>query len=180
MIRHVVIVGAVASSLISFNAVAQDHTPDKDAIASAHAKQEYSPYVGRQYPTRVLWCETHLHTAVSVDAGTMCTVGQEDAFRFARGEEVMTTHGLSIGSPELITVWEDPDFNPAERAFYYARVIEIPTPRWTAYESLRFGVKMSDNVPMDAQERAYTSPIWYTPTNQTGATRKRNYSNGGE
>ena len=56
-------------------------------------------------------------------------------------------------------------FNPVERAFYYARAIEIPTPRWTAYEALRFGVKMSDNVPMEAQERAYTSPIWYTPTN---------------
>jgi len=69
----------------------------------------------------------------------------------------------SIGAPELITVWADPDFDPAEPAFYYARVIEIPTPRWTAYDAVRFGVTMSDEVPMTTQERAYTSPIWYTP-----------------
>ncbi len=69
----------------------------------------------------------------------------------------------TIGAPELITVWEDPDFDPKQKAFYYARVIEIPTPRWTAYDSKRFGVKMPDKVPMTTQERAYTSPIWYTP-----------------
>jgi len=69
----------------------------------------------------------------------------------------------SIGAPELITVWKDPDFDPKLRAFYYARVIEIPTPRWTAYEAKRFGVKLSKDVPMVTQERAYTSPIWYTP-----------------
>ncbi len=69
----------------------------------------------------------------------------------------------TIGAPELITVWEDPDFDPAEAAFYYARVIEIPTPRWTAYEAKRFGIDMPDEVPMTTQERAYTSPIWYTP-----------------
>ena len=69
----------------------------------------------------------------------------------------------TIGEPEMITVWEDPDFDPGLSAFYYARVIEIPTPRWTAYEAKRFGVKMSKEVPMTTQERAYTSPIWYTP-----------------
>ena len=69
----------------------------------------------------------------------------------------------TIGASELITVWKDPDFSPAQRAFYYARVIEIPTPRWTAYDQLRFGVKMSPEVPMKHQERAWTSPIWYTP-----------------
>jgi hypothetical protein len=68
-----------------------------------------------------------------------------------------------IGAPELITVWKDPDFDPAQRAFYYARVIEIPTPRWTVYDAKRFGVKMDAKVPMITQERAYTSPIWYTP-----------------
>jgi hypothetical protein len=73
------------------------------------------------------------------------------------------TWSNSIGSPELIAVWEDPDFDPAEAAFYYARVIEIPTPRWTAYEAKRFGIDMPDEVPMITQERAYTSPIWYTP-----------------
>ena len=69
----------------------------------------------------------------------------------------------TIGASELITVWEDPDFDPDQSAFYYARVIEIPTPRWTAYEARRFGVEMPDKVPMVTQERAYTSPIWYSP-----------------
>jgi Protein of unknown function (DUF3604) len=69
----------------------------------------------------------------------------------------------TIGTPELIAVWKDPDFDPTQRAFYYGRVIEIPTPRWTAYDAKRFGVKMSPEVPMTTQERAYTSPIWYTP-----------------
>jgi hypothetical protein len=69
----------------------------------------------------------------------------------------------TIGDPELITVWRDPDFDPALKAFYYARVIEIPTPRWTAYDAKRFNIKMPVDVPMVTQERAYTSPIWYTP-----------------
>jgi len=70
----------------------------------------------------------------------------------------------TIGAPELITVWKDPDFDPSLRAFYYARVIEIPTPRWTAYDAKYFGVTMPNGVPMSGQERAYTSPIWYTPS----------------
>ena len=70
----------------------------------------------------------------------------------------------TLGIPELITVWKDPDFDPALRAFYYARVIEIPTPRWTAYDAKYFGLKELDpGIPMTTQERAYTSPIWYTP-----------------
>jgi hypothetical protein len=70
----------------------------------------------------------------------------------------------TIGATELAAVWKDPDFKPSQRAFYYARVIEIPTPRWTAYDQLRFGVKMSKDVPMKHQERAWTSPIWYSPS----------------
>jgi hypothetical protein len=73
------------------------------------------------------------------------------------------TWSNTIGAPELITVWQDPEFDPAQPAFYYVRVIEIPTPRWTAYDAKRYGVKMDANVPMTTQERAYTSPIWYTP-----------------
>ena len=69
----------------------------------------------------------------------------------------------TIGAPELGTVWTDPDFDADEHAFYYARVIEIPTPRWTAYDATRFGDTISNEVPMITQERAYTSPIWYTP-----------------
>jgi hypothetical protein len=69
----------------------------------------------------------------------------------------------TIGDPLLTTVWQDPDFNGAERAFYYVRVLEIPTPRWTCYDAVRFNVKMDPEVPMTTQERAYTSPIWYIP-----------------
>ncbi|NOV17060.1 DUF3604 domain-containing protein [Ensifer adhaerens] len=69
----------------------------------------------------------------------------------------------TIGAPELISVWTDPAFDPAQRAFYYARVLEIPTPRWTAYDAKYFGVTMPSEVPMTSQERAYTSPIWYNP-----------------
>jgi hypothetical protein len=74
------------------------------------------------------------------------------------------TWSNTIGAPELIAVWKDPEFDPKQAAFYYGRVIEIPTPRWTAYDAKRFGVKMSNEVPMTTTERAYTSPIWYTPT----------------
>ena len=73
------------------------------------------------------------------------------------------TWSNTIGATELIKVWKDPDFNPKERAFYYGRVIEIPTPRWTAYDAKYFNLKMPPEVPMTTQERAYTSPIWYTP-----------------
>lgn len=69
----------------------------------------------------------------------------------------------SIGDPELATVWKDPEFDSAQKAFYYARVIEIPTPRWTAYDAVYFKLKMDPKVPMITQERAWTSPIWYTP-----------------
>ena len=69
----------------------------------------------------------------------------------------------TIGAPELIAVWKDPEFDAKQRAFYYVRVIEIPTPRWTCYDAVRFGVQMPPEVPMTHQERGYTSPIWYTP-----------------
>lgn len=69
----------------------------------------------------------------------------------------------TIGEPELLTVWQDPDFDANLSTFYYARVIEIPTPRWTAYEAEYYKIKMPEDVPMTTTERAYTSPIWYTP-----------------
>jgi hypothetical protein len=69
----------------------------------------------------------------------------------------------TIGAPELIAVWQDPDFDASEPAFYYGRVLEIPTPRWTAYDAKRFGTKPLPGTTMTLQERAYTSPIWYTP-----------------
>ncbi len=73
------------------------------------------------------------------------------------------TYTNSIGDALLMAYWKDPDFDPKERAFYYVRVIEIPTPRWTAYDAKRFGIKMPEEVRMTVQDRAYTSPIWYTP-----------------
>ena len=69
----------------------------------------------------------------------------------------------TIGSPELISVWADPDFDAKQSASYYARVLEIPTPRWTAYEAKRYALNLPKKIPMTTQERAYTSPIWYTP-----------------
>jgi hypothetical protein len=69
----------------------------------------------------------------------------------------------TIGASELGTVWTDPDFDPAQKAFYYARVLEIPTPRWSTYDAFRFGIDLPEGVPVSTQERAYTSPIWYTP-----------------
>ena len=69
----------------------------------------------------------------------------------------------TIGATELIAVWKDPDFDPTQSAFYYGRVLEIPTPRWTAYDAKRFGIKPLPGTTMTLQERAYTSPIWYSP-----------------
>jgi hypothetical protein len=69
----------------------------------------------------------------------------------------------TIGAAELIDVWTDPDFDASERTFYYARVIEIPTPRWTAYDAVRFGTTPEPGTRMTVTERAYTSPIWYSP-----------------
>jgi len=69
----------------------------------------------------------------------------------------------TIGAPELGAVWTDPDFDPSRPAFYYVRVIEIPTPRWSTYDAFRFGVPVPEGAPVSTQERAYTSPIWYTP-----------------
>jgi len=69
----------------------------------------------------------------------------------------------ATGSAELLTVWTDPDFDPKQRAFYYVRVLEIPTPRWVSYDAVRFGVEVPEESPKVHQERAYSSPIWYTP-----------------
>jgi len=73
------------------------------------------------------------------------------------------TYTNAIGKAAMGGYWKDPDFNPEENAFYYVRVLEIPTPRWTTYDTKFFGVKLPTDVPSSIQERAYTSPIWYTP-----------------
>jgi hypothetical protein len=94
----------------------------------------------------------------TIDADGRCTTPVGDTVDVEDASYLNT-----IGTAELRAVWTDPDFNPEHRAFYYARVLEIPTPTWQAYDSKRFGVEMPDTVQMKGQERAYTSPIWYTP-----------------
>jgi hypothetical protein len=69
----------------------------------------------------------------------------------------------AIGTPMLAAYWKDPAFDAKQRAFYYVRVIEIPTPRWTTFDAKFFGVALPKDVPASIQERAYTTPIWYTP-----------------
>ena len=69
----------------------------------------------------------------------------------------------SIGASELATIWTDPEFDPKQKAFYYTRVIEIPTPRWVVYDKVRLGAEIPKDAELIHQERAYTSPIWYTP-----------------
>jgi len=69
----------------------------------------------------------------------------------------------SIGAPQLGAYWRDPDFDRAQRSFYYARAIEIPTPRWTAYDRARLGAETDPRDPRIVQDRAYSSPIWYSP-----------------
>ena len=93
-------------------------------------------------------------------------IGRDGRCRTSVGNTVDATTATwsnSIGDPELLTVWKDPDFDPTQRAFYYVRVLEIPTPRWTTYDAKYYGLTLDDNVPVSHQERAYTSPIWYTP-----------------
>jgi hypothetical protein len=82
------------------------------------------------------------------------------------------TYTNTLGAAELIAVWKDPDFDPNERAFYYGRMLEIPTPRWTAHDAKYYGTRLPPEVPTTTTERAYTSPVWYTPlTANTVATR---------
>lgn len=83
------------------------------------------------------------------------------------------TYNNSIGVPILQAFWTDPEFKPAERAFYYVRVLEIPTPRWTTIDAKVFGVRRPSDVPATIQERAYTSPIWYSPSQPHLAMRGR-------
>jgi hypothetical protein len=83
------------------------------------------------------------------------------------------SYSNTIGATELKKVWQDPDFDPKLNAFYYARVIQIPTPRWSTYDAKKLGVPPPSTVPPTIQERAWTSPIWYTPSAQTGASGNR-------
>ncbi|ODU67592.1 MAG: hypothetical protein ABT11_19730 [Novosphingobium sp. SCN 66-18] len=74
------------------------------------------------------------------------------------------TYANSIGAPALASVWTDPEFDPAMRAFYYVRVLEIPTPNWVSYDAVKYHLTLTPDIPRKQQERAYTSAIWYTPS----------------
>jgi hypothetical protein len=94
------------------------------------------------------------------------TIGRDGRCKKAVGTTVDVQNANwtnTIGASELGTVWTDPDFDPKRPAFYYARVIEIPTPRWSTYDVFRLSVDLPAGAPTSTQERAYTSPIWYTP-----------------
>jgi hypothetical protein len=77
------------------------------------------------------------------------------------------TYTNDIGDTQLSVMWTDPDFDPKMKAVYYVRVLEIPTPRWSTYDSARNNLPLPDGVPATIQERAYSSPIWYTPAAET-------------
>ena len=94
------------------------------------------------------------------------TIGKDGRCKTAVGNTVNekeATFDNSIGAVSLEAFWQDPDFDPSQRAFYYVRVLEIPTPRWTTFDAKFFGVELPEGAPISIQERAYTSPIWYTP-----------------
>jgi hypothetical protein len=73
------------------------------------------------------------------------------------------TYTNDIGDSQLVAVWTDPDFDPKQQAVYYVRVLEIPTPRWSTFDSVKSGLPIPEGIPATIQERAWSSPIWYTP-----------------
>jgi hypothetical protein len=125
------------------------------SLSGVLSAQEPKKTTPDPWKRQVFFGEQHLHTANSPDAfamGTRNTVDIKNA-----------SFTNDIGDTQLGVVWQDPDFNPTLRAVYYVRVIEIPTPRWTTYDAKKLGVAPPKDVPATIQERAWSSPIWYTP-----------------
>jgi hypothetical protein len=142
MIRPIVAIFLGASIAVASSAAAQDTTKQaQDAPPPQQIdKSKYSPYPEQNFPNQVFFGDTHLHTSYSTDAGMIGnTLGPEDAYRFARGETVTSSTGVParLNRPLDFLVVSDHAEN--------------------------LGVKLPDDVPASIQERAYTSPIWYTP-----------------
>ncbi|WP_223792968.1 DUF3604 domain-containing protein [Marinobacter sp. F4216] len=143
------------------------------ANASSHSDMESST----DYPSQALFGDSHVHTGWVDDKGEpheqvfdVVWSGErqigDDGKLPAVGNTVnMETaeYSNSIGAAELMGYFTDPSFDPEHSAFYYVRVLEIPTPRWTLYDKVRFNETMPDEVPLVHQERAFSSPVWYTP-----------------
>jgi hypothetical protein len=148
------VAGLVVVPVIPQDADPIGMTPSPEDVRGTIKEPSYSPYAERNFPTSVFWGDTDRR---NLDAdGKLPPVGNTVDLENA-------TWTNTIGDPELLAVWTDPDFDPSQPAFYYARVLEIPTPRWVVYDAKRYGVTLGDEVWKTLQERAYTSPIWYTP-----------------
>jgi hypothetical protein len=125
-------------------------------------QQIYSPYVERtardkNFAEGLFWGDTHLHTSYSTDAGMIgSTLPPEQAFRASPGRGGHHQHGSASALDSAAGL-------PGGLGSRRARVLEIPTPTWQAYDANFYGVTMPPQVPLSHQERAYTSPIWYTP-----------------
>jgi hypothetical protein len=139
------------------------------AALPAAAQDKGTPRTGgvavKQNPLKdAYFGETHLHTGVSMDAfiggnrlKTDGTVEPIDAPVDLKTGQFNTEKGSS----ELMAVWTDPHFDPAQQAYYYVRVLQLPTARWTLYDEIREGVKFADDVKRQIVERAWSSPIWH-------------------
>jgi hypothetical protein len=78
-------------------------------------------------------------------------------------DKATARYANTLGAAQLAAVWEDPEFDPRQRAFYYVRVLQIPTPRHSLYDAVALQVPAPEQYATAIQERAYSSPIWYTP-----------------
>jgi hypothetical protein len=160
------------SVLLASGACAQDATP---AARRSTTKPAAPPVVkpaakppADPWKRQVFFGEQHLHTHDSPDAFAMGTrkPDPKNGKLPPVGNTVdvkKATYTNNIGDTQLSAVWTDPDFDPTQHAVYYVRVLEIPTPRWSTYDAVSLGIPIPDGIPATIQERAWSSPIWYTP-----------------